>query len=246
MNRKKLVICVSGGMDSYIAYFYAIKEKGYKPEDILCINFNIDQPYFLKEKEALDSFGFVIHYLKVDLISKEFSNVPDISNYIIPGRNMIFASIAGSLGERVWILGMKYENHLLMHDKNGPFFNKATVALTQAIGELTIIESPFISKTKTEIIKWALLNGITKEDLGLTVSCYHESLKRCGICSLCFKRYIAMRANNIYEEYTNNPIESLEGKMLIYNYKKAIATKDFTHYSKERIEETFKVLGVTI
>jgi 7-cyano-7-deazaguanine synthase in queuosine biosynthesis len=244
MNRKKLVICVSGGLDSFIAYHYALIEKKYNKEDILCINFNINQPYFLKEKEALDSFGFLIHYLKVDLISEEFNNIPDISNYIIPGRNMIFASIAGSLGERVWILGMKYENHIHMYDKNGSFFNKSTVALTQALGELTIVESPFMNLSKTEAIKWALSNGITKEELGKTTSCYHDFLKRCGECSLCFKRYIAMKANGIDEVYTKDPLESSEGKLLIENYKEALRKNDYSHYYKERIEETLNLLGI--
>lgn len=245
MNRKELVICVSGGMDSFIAYRYAL-ESGYKPEDILCLNFDIGQPYKDKEQRAMATFGFPITTMKIDLIKPELNNVPTIENYIIPARNMIFATIAGGFGKRVWIMGMKYENHPLMLDKNEAFFTNASKMLTQCIGEETIVESPFIEMSKTDSIIWALAHGITGEDLMKTSSCYHPTKHNCGECSLCFKRWIAMKSAGIEETFDVYPPNSEEAKRLVMNYIKAYQEKDFTHYQKDRIEETFKVLGIKL
>lgn len=241
LERKKLGICFSGGMDSYIAYHYAIKKYGMKPEDIICLNFDISHPYYEKEKNALDSFGIDYKTMKVDLCREDLANVPDITNYVIPARNMIFASIMGSLADCVWISGMKFENHALMYDKNEHFFQLASLMLTQSTGKSTVVESPFLNMTKTDTIAWALANGITKEDLAKTTSCYHPTKHRCGECSLCFKRNIAMLANGIEEEYDTDPMQSAEATKLITKYKKALADNDFSHYKKARILETLRI-----
>lgn len=242
MNRKELVICVSGGMDSYIAYRYALNEKGYKPEEILAVNFDIGQPYREKEQKAMSAFGFDIRTVKVDLIRPEFGNVPDPKNYIIPARNLIFATIAAGFGKRVWIMGMKYENHAQMLDKNEAFFTAASSILTQTIGEPTVVESPFIEMSKTDSIHWALAHDITGADLMKTTSCYDPVIWNCGKCSLCFKRWVAMRAAGIDEPFASNPWESEEAIRLVKAYRDALAIGDFSHYQEERIRETLSVV----
>lgn len=241
VNRKKLVICLSGGMDSYISYWWAIKKFGYKPEDIECIYFDIGHPYAKKEKEILPTLGIPYHIMEIGLIKPEYGNVPDEKNYIIPGRNMIFASIAAGFGERVWIMGMKFENHNLMYDKNDQFFRIASMCLSQAIGAITIVESPFINLTKTDTISWALENKLPH--LHETTSCYNPDHLRCGYCSLCFKRWIAMKACGIDEKgYNTNPWESEEARRLVVAYKEALAKGDYSHYQEDRIHETLDIM----
>jgi hypothetical protein len=53
-----------------------------------------------------------------------------------------------------------------------------------------------------------------------------------------------MKANGIDEVYTKDPLESSEGKLLIENYKEALRKNDYSHYYKERIEETLNLLGI--
>ncbi len=43
-----------------------------------------------------------------------------------------------SLAERVWIMGMKYEDHEFMYDKNSTFFKPSLSSLSQAIGSPTL------------------------------------------------------------------------------------------------------------
>jgi len=242
VKRKKLAIGMSGGMDSYLAYHYAIKEYKYKPSEIMLFYFDLGHPYAKKEIKVLKSLKLPVKIIHLDLIRKEFGNVPTEKKYIIPARNMIFATIMAGFAEKIWIVGMKYENHYLMYDKNDAFFNLSSIALTQAVGSKTIVESPFSALTKTDTLKWAKdkqIKGIEK-----TTSCYHATKLRCGVCSLCFKRYIAMKANGLSESYSSDPTKSYEAKRLIRAYKEALRKKDFTHYQKERILETFEVLGI--
>ncbi len=241
VERKELTICMSGGMDSYVAYHYAMKELGYKPEEIFLLNFNIGQPYADKEKKALDSLGLQYHTINVDLIRPEFNNVPTETKYIIPARNMLFSTLGAMFGKKVWIVGMKFENHYLMYDKNDAFFRYASLALSQAVGEETIVETPFGEHTKTDIIKWAVDNNVP--NLSATTSCYHPTKHRCGECSLCFKRYIAMKAAGISEDFDVDPTTTEEASKLKAKYREAYRAGDFSHYQKDRIEETFAILG---
>ena len=252
MNHKsveyKLVILLSGGLDSSVAYHYAIKEKGYQPEDILCSWFDINQPYNKKEKDSLDKIGVPYKTISMDLIREEFNNIPtpDFPNQIIPGRNLIFATIAASFGERIWLMALDGETHLqtIERDKSTKFFEDTTNLLTYIFNvkrEKTIIESPFLHLSKTDVVKWAKEN-IGEDFIKATSTCYDENMHNCGKCSTCFKRWLAMKNNDIEEIYNANPWESNDAKELIEKYKKAYSTQDFSHYTKKRIEETFNAL----
>ena len=255
VKRKKLAICYSGGMDSYIAYHYAIKELDYEPEDILCLTFNLGHNYNQKEIDARRTQGIPHVELDLPIINQElFGNAVDKDNYIIPGRNLMFATIAAGFAERVWIIGVKFENHYLMYDKNEAFFRTASLACTQAIGAPTVVESPFMNWTKTQMIEWALEHGL-KEGLSQTVSCYHDTHKRCGNCGLCWKRAIAMymaggeEVLDELQEYEVYPFTSDVAKDFLRKYKDAVARNDYSHYSKERIDEVFECyrwLGINI
>lgn len=244
LSRKKLVICYSGGMDSFIAYHYAIsREGGYHPNDVQLVNFNIGSNYSAKEDLARKQLN--LPYIKIDLpiIAPELNNVPTKEKYIIPARNLIFASVAASLGERVWIVGVRHENHVKMYDKNNAFFRSATLACSQAVGATTIVESPFIEWSKTEMIQWAVQNGLLNQ-LHKTVSCYDDDLVQCGTCGLCFKRAIAMYAAGVDERarYSTDPFTSDIARRFVEEYIKALQSKDFTHYALDRIEETLNVM----
>ena len=91
----KLVICVSGGIDSTIAYYYARKKLGYKPEDILCLYINLNHPYSWKELIGLKQSGIPYKEINIDILRNEFGNIPQpIHPYsIILNRNVLFAVI---------------------------------------------------------------------------------------------------------------------------------------------------------
>lgn len=245
---KEVVILMSGGMDSYVAYHYAVKEKSYDPEEILALHFEIGQPYAHKEREAMETFDFPIKTINIDLIREEFDNVPshEHGSQVIPGRNMIFATIAGSFGKRIWLTALKGERHQFMKDKSKKFYRDMTDLMTYVFSdsrEETILETPFSHMTKSDVINWALDNGLTVDDLRDTSTCYHEEYDKCGICSTCVKRWIAFYNNDITEDYENPPYLSDYAKEYRQKLIEAKEKEDYSHYCKERIETDLPVLN---
>ena len=236
VNEDKLVICMSGGLDSASAYYYAL-EQGYK--NIKNIFFDINQPYVEKELDCLNKLNIPYQVIKLDVW--DMKNITP-ENYIIRNRNSMFANAASVYGNRIWIVGLKYENHYLMHDKNDSFYRYISLSLSQSIGENIIVETPYKHWSKTDIFKWLLERG-RMDVIENTTSCYHPTKKRCGECSLCFKRWVSEKANNIDIPFDINPIKSNEGIELVKRYKKALKNNDFTHYSYERINETLNIVA---
>ena len=250
---KELVILMSGGMDSVLAYYYAVKEKGYKPEDILALWFDIGHPYARKEEQVIDRLPFPVEKIRIDLIRDEFDNVPgkEDGKQIIPGRNLIFATIASSFGKRIWLMALDGERHKFAkeRDKSEKFFRDTTDLLTYVFNisrEETIIETPFENMTKAEVIAWALENDVPEEIIHLTSTCYDGEIRNCGECPSCFKRWVALTVNGLEEEFEVDP-KSLISKGWHKDYIKtlaeALAKEDFSHYSEKRCRETLTAVG---
>ena len=53
-----------------------------------------------------------------------------------------------------------------------------------------------------------------------------------------------MKACGLDEEFASDPTQSDEAKRLVEAYREAVKNNDYTHYQKDRIEETFRVLGL--
>ena len=142
------------------------------------------------------------------------------------------------------IVGIKFEDHPYMYDKNSAFYRAASLACSQALGSLTTVESPFINMTKTDMIRWAVKEGLDSY-LSKTVSCYDDTKFRCGGCGLCFKRAIAMEAagRSEIDEYEVNPFTGKQAEHYRKEYKAALESGDFSHYERERIEETLSIIG---
>jgi len=244
LNRKPLVICYSGGMDSLIAYYWAIKEIGYRAQDILLLNFQIGHPYANKERQAMRDLGLPYTPMDVGWLDSGLLEQPTVDNYIIPGRNLVFASLAASVGQRVWIVGVKFENHPNMYDKNSNFYRTATLAVSQAVGCYTPVETPFSDMSKTDMIRWAMKAGIM-DQVNRTVSCYHPTEWQCGECGLCFKRAVALKAaghTGGLNGYSTDPFKSKVASDFKRRYEEAVANGDFSHYSHERIDETLRIM----
>lgn len=268
LNRKRLAICYSGGLDSYLAYMYARHASQIKEEDILLLFFDYGQPYLSKELMAIKQIGLPYKMVSVNLVNKDLGIDPTVENYIVPGRNMVMASIAAAYAETVWVVGVKGENHMFMYDKNEEFYRLASLACSQAVGAETSISSPFIHKSKVDVIHWldewnksrmskekrdnpsrvSLFSDespleATARMIGQTVSCHHPYHKRCGECVPCFKRWVATTLCGIREEHSVYPPSSVYAQGLIEQYEKAMESGDHSHFSKERIEETFDALA---
>ena len=246
MKTQRVSIMTSGGLDSYIAYYYELS-LGFIP---LPIFVNLGQPYYEKELEAIKRFKYfdTIRFVDAVIMKKEWGNTPTVNNWIIPARNLFLVTIGAMYSGRVWLQALDGETHKFARerDKTPEFFHLSSGLLTYVCDierPETIVETPFGELTKTEVVEWALSNGISEGELLLTTSCYHESERNCGQCGTCFKRWIAMINNGIGEEYGVEPWTNEYARNSIKATQKAMSEGDYSHYSKKRCEETMAALS---
>jgi len=238
----KTAIMLSGGLDSTLALMIADKQG----LDAIGVYVDLGQPYNKKEQAVVRRLAksYDVRQITCKVVSQENGNVPTIEDQVIDGRNMTLVTIGANFGDRVWLCALDGEMHDYMPDKNEKFFSRATTALSQAYGREIRVETPFKDLTKAELIAKAIEMGVPIKDIKATSTCYHESLKRCGECSACVKRYIAFSLNKIKERYSSDPLESDYAKEYRQKLKLAWETQDFSHYSQKRILESFKVFQI--
>lgn len=243
-----LCVPVSGGLDSFIAYHYGLRKYGRSNVTPLFVAYN--QPYFSKELDAVGRLysGTSIVITKADLCVKELNNVPTVTKQEIFGRNLLIAFYGALVAPRVWLAALQTEmNPLAVRDKHPEFFHLASAILTYVMKGRqfeTVVETPFASATKSDIVQTALtFLHLTPDQLRSTVSCYHETEHNCGACSTCFKRWIAMTNNGIEEDYAEPIADNNYGWCVVAQMREEIAAKQFSgRFSTSRLEETHRAL----
>ena len=240
-----LIVLTSGGLDSFIARYFA-KGRGFRNVRSLWID--IGQPYREKELRAINRFPFPVEILECLTVDPQFGNVPTIDQQIIPGRNLLFAVIAASIGaDRIWLGALDGETHAFARerDKSPEFFHLASGLLTYIFkvrSPQVVIETPFLNMSKAEIVTWGLQNGITTDQMRSTSTCYHPEHERCGQCGACYKRWIAFTLNEIDEDYKYNPWISEYARKTMRGIMDDVYVGKYSHYSRKRVKETFEAL----
>jgi len=182
------ILCLSGGMDSVIAWYWLNKPK--------CIFFHTGLSYSDMEVEAIHRIGIpcIIDY------SLDFSKERSI---YIPHRNLLFASRAAATGAyEVVIAGLKDDK---VEDKTKDAFKIMSNCLS-CIGKTPVlVTSPFWNFTKEDILKWFVkIYPEAIEVLQKSVSCYNgTNRKPCWECESCFRKACALYSVGIVEEFRN-------------------------------------------
>jgi len=231
----KVAIMISGGLDSYIMYFYA-KKNWFEP---IPIRVNLWQPYAEKELNALKKFEFYDEIIKLDF--KDYTK--DMVWDIIPWRNLFLGMIGANYAEQVWIGALYGEWTGANMDKSFKFFEDATKILTYnftPLRERTELKTPFFHLTKAGLVKRALENWLTEGQLKKTSTCYHVTKHNCWECPTCFKRYCAMKLNGIDEKFEKNPLDSEYAKKM-----KEEAINGNKHLAELRREEYLQIFNIT-
>lgn len=243
-----IALMYSGGLDSFIAYHYAVVVNHEKP---LPIWVDLGQPYWAKEERAVDRSPFGVKKVKINYVERSDGITPE--NQVIPARNLLLSLIGAKYARRVWICALESEldKYTKERDKTPEFFHLTSGLFTYVFNVSrpeTIVETPFKYMTKTEIVGWALAHGLHESELLATSTCYSEDDGQCGECSTCFKRWVAMQVNGITEKYaktnpwTTSYAQSTSQKMVF-----AYRAGDYSHYHPKRIRETalaLKIVGV--
>lgn len=244
MQDRRLVVMYSGGLDSLIAYHYG-RSQGYQPH---CIHLNFGQPY--AEKELASILRASEWHPSVDVLN--FRELYDLflsrlTNHIIPSRNVLLAVLGSMFGPRVWINAFDGEQNGEEHDKSERYFHDVSALLTftnEFFQPQTVVESPFASMSKGEVIRWGLDHGILREVLFDTSSCYSEHHQKCGTCITCVKRYLAFLENDIEEPgYEVNPLKSQYFAELLVEIPQALESGDFARFTEKRAKEFMTMIN---
>jgi 7-cyano-7-deazaguanine synthase len=206
MSDQKAVIIYSGGMDSTVALYLAVRDFGRK--NVKAITFNYQSKHndeeFLRAKDTCHILG--VEHSRIDLSSiaehlesnllKKGGDIPEghyaesnMKKTVVPFRNGIMLSIACGIAES-WgaskvIIGNHAGDHAIYPDCRATFVNAMNEAMAYGTYINVNILSPFVGLTKTDIASLGNQLGV---DWNNTYSCYKGGPIHCGLCSTCFER----------------------------------------------------------
>jgi 7-cyano-7-deazaguanine synthase len=135
---------------------------------------------------------------------------------VVPGRNLIFASVlaayAESHGLRYVILGVHAGDHAIYPDCRPVFLMFLQDAVrTSSDGRVEVL-APYLNVDKAAIVKTGLALNVPYH---LTRTCYSSSGLPCGKCGSCNERLEAFEANGVkdpvkYQQPHDRPADLLE------------------------------------
>ena len=210
-KKNKSVLLFSGGMDS-LMYNYLLK-----PDIILYIKHNNtyqeqeeNSIQNLIEKKFIDEKKFIVEKsLQLGKFERD--------DAIIPNRNLYFITLATHYGETIYLGSMKGDRTL---DKSLPFYKLCEDMFNFLYQKQHWCEerrfeigSPFKHLTKTELLKKYLETDGDINALLTSYSCYRGKEKPCGICKACFRKWVALKNNNISQDILNNYFEQDPAKV---------------------------------
>ena len=197
------LIIVSGGIDSTTLAYY-LKGKG---DNLHFLTFDYGQ----KHKKEIDFAKYHAGKLESDItlvdvsflgkllnssLTSDIVEIPlgeytkeNMSSTVVPNRNSIMINIAYGIAisrnyDRL-ALGIHSGDHYIYPDCGSDFIQKTQVALESATEKYIEIYTPFIHKTKTEIVEIGLRLDV---DYDKTWSCYRGLDTPCNQCGTCIER----------------------------------------------------------
>lgn len=222
----KIVLLYSGGLDSLIMRHYA--KIVYPDSEVVCLYYKHGAASEEKELSTLPDY---VQVRTVDWLNEKCKPVakdedPFAGAIYIPGRNLIFSALAAcqELANEVWMGTVWDEDNPKGTDKNEHFRSETSHLLSYVLSPFinsVKVRFPFVELgwTKVDSVRWALANGLTKEEILNSVSCWeHTDGKPCGQCKQCVKRNLVFTINEFREECKVDPLEGDFGLRLIKQY----------------------------
>jgi 7-cyano-7-deazaguanine synthase len=202
--RKKVVVLVSGGMDSVAALYDAHREH----QVVVALSFDYGSKHNHREipfaawhcqklgvPHRVIALGFMGELFKSDLL-KPGGAIPDghyeeqsMKQTVVPFRNGILLSIAGGYAESIEAQGLVIAahagDHAIYPDCREDFMRAMADAIRLGTYARVEILRPFIHLTKAQIAGHGHRLGV---DFSRTWSCYKGGDLHCGTCGTCVER----------------------------------------------------------
>ncbi len=227
----KVVVLVSGGMDSVTALYCAVKEH----EVIATLSFDYGSKHNHKEipfaeyhaaklgvPHQVVSLGFVNEIFSSDLLQSG-GDIPEghyeesnMKATVVPFRNGIMLSIAAGYAESSGATGLVIAahsgDHAVYPDCREDFMRPMAAAIQAGTYENLEVIRPFIDQRKEDIAARGTELGVEFEK---TWSCYKGKEIHCGKCGTCVERREAFEIAGVadpteYEDDGPLPVKPAE------------------------------------
>lgn len=222
MSNFKVIVLVSGGMDSVAALYHAKNE-----HDVIgALSFDYGSKHNHREipfaAHHCSRLGVPHRIIKLAFINELFSSdllqsggaIPDghyeeptMKQTVVPFRNGIMLSVAGGYAESVGAAGLVIAahagDHAIYPDCREEFMDAMDNAIRLGTYAEVQLMRPFINLTKAQIAKCGHDVGI---DFGMTWSCYKGREIHCGVCGTCVERREAFELAGLVDptDYASN------------------------------------------
>lgn len=213
---KSCIVSLSGGLDSTVLLGSLIADCG--GEAVTPVFFRYGSKH--NEREEAAARAVAAHYglelilfdlrpvfgrLSSALLVHDGRAVPraayapdNMAQTVVPGRNLLFASVLAALAESRGIGGIALATHAgdhALYPDCRPSFNAALAAVVgESSGGKVGVATPFADLGKAAIVARGLSLGAP---LHLTRSCYESAETACGACGTCTERLAAFAANGV-------------------------------------------------
>jgi len=205
IKKGKVVVILSGGMDSTTLLYKALDEYG--SGNVHAISFDYNQKH-RKELECATAScrKLGISHKVVDLsvlsevapsaLTRDDWDVPEghyadenMKQTVVPNRNMVLISLAASyamgLKAKKVLYGAHSGDHDIYPDCRKDFVDALTLTIKLADWHVVELEAPFWDIDKGDIVIIGKTFGV---DYGLTWTCYKGKELACGKCGSCVER----------------------------------------------------------
>lgn len=200
----KVLILLSGGMDSTAALYWAAKEH----EVVGAVSFNYGAKHNHKEiffaqwhaqqcgtRHDIVALPFVNDLFSSDLL-KSGGDIPDghyadenMKRTVVPFRNGIMLAIACGIAEsrdaEALVIAAHSGDHAIYPDCREPFMQAIADCMREGTYARIELLRPFIAMDKIGIAKLGYDLGL---DFAQTWSCYKGGESHCGTCGTCVER----------------------------------------------------------
>jgi len=200
----KVVVLVSGGMDSVTALHHAAREH----EVVAGLSFDYGSKHNARElpwaRRHCEALGVPHEIVELPFVGRLFRShllesggaIPDghyeaetMKLTVVPFRNGILLGIAAGYAESVWaggvVIAAHSGDHAIYPDCREAFMAPMADALREGTDARIELLRPFIDRRKEDIVGLGAALGI---DYAQTWSCYKGDEVHCGTCGTCTER----------------------------------------------------------
>jgi len=201
---KKVIVLLSGGMDSVTALYHAMKHH----KVVGAVSFDYGSKHNHKEipfaKYHCDRHEIPHQIIHMDFVAELFDSsllkggedIPEghyadevMKKTVVPFRNGIMLSITcgyvESIGAQGIVIAAHSGDHAIYPDCRNDFMQAMGTAMRTGTYEGIELISPFVDIDKTEIAKIGDALGV---NFAYTWSCYKGGDMHCGVCGTCYER----------------------------------------------------------